>query len=49
MFNKARMRLGLSAIFSMIAVIMAFTDARVLSGWAFAISLYYLHLNTEHS
>ena len=52
MFNqkmKARTRLGLCVLFSIVAIIGAFENWYVLSGWSFAVALYYLHLNTEHT
>ena len=46
--SKRRARLGIAVIALIVAVILAFRVPWA-SGWTFAVALYYLHLNTEHS
>lgn len=47
--GKQRVRLALFLGFLVLGVVVALTSIAEMSGWFFALSLYYLHLNTEHS
>lgn len=46
---RRRVRFALFLGFLVLGVIVALTSIVALSGWFFALSLYYLHLNIEHS